>query len=203
MSAAGEATIRSIVLINFSWTIPFTSGSDGSTLANKMSRLQIVDGLLNGPGWREHRSDTSGHDAAALATIHPSDEAHVAAQQPRRGGLRASGWYLPRTNRDRTMYHLIFTSHDTAGLASAKKELAERLKPDQAGTESRPPDPNGTNQATVPFHGCRGRTERPELDIERSCPRVWQLVFEATARPWTRRIRHGTLFLPSCAPKAT
>jgi three-Cys-motif partner protein len=84
------------------------------------SRLAIVDQLLNGHTWREiarrNRHNTSGLEEAILN--HYMDQLT---------GLGVAAISIPMSfeDRNRTMYHLVFTSRNTAGLAMAKKELQQ------------------------------------------------------------------------------
>jgi three-Cys-motif partner protein len=79
--------------------------------------LLAVDGLLNGNSWRaiagRHRRD---------GTLEGRILDHYMDQL---AGLGVAAFALPMTfeDRNRTMYHLVFTSRKTAGLAAAKKEL--------------------------------------------------------------------------------
>lgn len=112
---------RADCLINFpyysvhKWIGWLDSGS-----AEGESRLAIVDQLLNGPSWREvartTRHSTSGLEQAILD--HYMDQL---------SNLGVGTIALPMSFEDkkRTMYHLVFTSGNTAGLASAKKKLQD------------------------------------------------------------------------------
>jgi len=84
------------------------------------ARLAIVDALLNGAAWRDiarrHR-----HSRPAL------EEAILDHYMNQLAGLGLAAFALPMSfeDRKRTLYHLVFTSRNTAGLAAAKKELQD------------------------------------------------------------------------------
>ena len=82
------------------------------------SRLEIVDRLLGGTAWRDIARQKQ-HDGALL------EQAILDHFMARLTNLGVGVIAIPMSfeDRDRTMYHLLFTSRNTAGLASAKKEL--------------------------------------------------------------------------------
>lgn len=84
------------------------------------ARLRIVDDLLNGKEWRkiarEHRHNSSSLENLILSAY---------MDQLGKLGVGVFALRMAFEDRDRTMYHLVFTSHNTAGLAAAKKELQE------------------------------------------------------------------------------
>ena len=83
-------------------------------------RLAIVDELLNGDAWRE-AALTNRHNAEML------EEAILAHYMEQLTSLGVAAIAIPMRFEDkkRTMYYLVFTSRNTAGLASAKKKLQE------------------------------------------------------------------------------
>ena len=83
-------------------------------------RLAIVDQLLNGDAWREIAL-TNRHNAEML------EEAILAHYMEQLTSLGVAAIAIPMRFEDkkRTMYYLVFTSRNTAGLASAKKKLQE------------------------------------------------------------------------------
>jgi three-Cys-motif partner protein len=82
------------------------------------SRLQIVDRLLGGTEWRDIARQYA-HTGELL------EQAILDHYMTRLRNLGVGVIAIPMSfeDRDRTMYHLLFTSRKTAGLASAKKEL--------------------------------------------------------------------------------
>lgn len=83
------------------------------------SRLAIVDQLMNGDGWREvarNNRHSSGLEEAVLS--HYMDQLTEL-------GVGAMALPMSFEDKKRTMYHLVFTSGNTAGLANAKKQLQE------------------------------------------------------------------------------
>jgi three-Cys-motif partner protein len=82
------------------------------------SRLQIVDRLLGGTEWRgiarQYRHDGELLEKAILDHY---------MMRLRNFGVGVIAIPMSFEDRDRTMYHLLFTSRNTAGLAGAKKEL--------------------------------------------------------------------------------
>lgn len=80
--------------------------------------LQIIDNLLNGPGWREIARQYR-HDKAAL------EGAILKHYMTQLNELNVGTFALTMDfeDRKRTMYHLVFTSRNTAGLAAAKREF--------------------------------------------------------------------------------
>ena len=94
-------------------------------------------------------------------------------------------------DRDRTMYHLIFTSHNTAGLASAKKELQNgeayqaALKADLRSKR--------TNQGMFDFMGAEAELNDP-VDINELSANLGAR-FRGHGPTLDEVIRYG-LFLP-------
>ncbi len=84
------------------------------------TRLAIVDQLTNGDGWREIalRNRQSGRALEEAILDHYMDELSK---------LGVGAMSIPMTFEDkkRTMYHLVFTSRSTAGLANAKRQLQQ------------------------------------------------------------------------------
>jgi three-Cys-motif partner protein len=104
-------------LINFPYySIHKWSGWLGS--GREESRLRSVDALLNGSEWRDIARRLSGDPLALEAAI-----LNHYMQQLSRQGVGVFALRMSFEDRDRTMYHLVFTSKNTAGLAAAKKEL--------------------------------------------------------------------------------
>lgn len=79
-------------------------------------RLAVVDALLNGAGWRDI---ARRHTGPALETAILE---HYMKQLARLG-VGVFALQMSFEDRNRTLYHLIFTSRNTAGLAAAKKEF--------------------------------------------------------------------------------
>jgi three-Cys-motif partner protein len=122
------------------------------------SRLEIVDRLLGGGEWREIARQNR-HDGALLEQAILD---HYMKQLTKLGvGVIA----IPMSfeDRDRTMYHLLFTSRNTAGLASAKKEL-QKGEAYQAALRKQLKEQK-RKQMTFDFDGDDGEPEDP-VDVE-------------------------------------
>jgi three-Cys-motif partner protein len=83
-------------------------------------RLEAADAFMGGPEWRALA-------LAAKRTGRALDEVLVDHYMDRlvRIGVHALALPLMFEDRDRVMYHLVFTSHNVAGLSSAKQRFLE------------------------------------------------------------------------------
>jgi len=112
---------RADCLINFPYySIHKWVGWLGQKSHDGEQRLAIVDQVLNGQAWREIAA-RNRHNTQML------EEAILNHYMGQLSGLGVGAMAIPMRFEDkkRTMYHLVFTSRSTAGLASAKKKLQE------------------------------------------------------------------------------
>jgi hypothetical protein len=149
-------------------------------------RLARVDQLLNGPEWRDiARSNRNNAPVLEQAIL------GLYMDQLVRLGVAAMAVPMTFEDRNRTMYHLLFTSRNTAGLAMAKKELQEgeayqaSLKAELKASRQ--------HQGLFDFMGQDGAPQDP-VDIE-ILARDIQIHFRGRSVTRAEVIRYG-LFKP-------
>jgi three-Cys-motif partner protein len=82
-------------------------------------RLARVDALMNGPKWR----DVVAEAKKTGVPLEPRLLAHYVSQLASLGGVYTCSIPMRFPDRERTMYHLVFTTHNVAGFASAKEKF--------------------------------------------------------------------------------
>ncbi len=82
-------------------------------------RLARVDALMNGPAWRTVVTEAR----RAGASLESRLLQHYVAQLASLGRVYTCTIPMKFPDRERTMYHLIFTTHNVAGFASAKEKF--------------------------------------------------------------------------------
>jgi three-Cys-motif partner protein len=142
-------------LINFPYySVQKWSGWLGS--GQQENRLQIVDALMNGSKWRELATTAvTGDDLEALLL-----QQYISSLTER--GVGAIAVPMLFEDRARTMYHLVFTSHNTAGLAAAKEKLLKG-EAHQSALRSELKS-SRTNQSAFDFMAAD--TDLPSVDVD-------------------------------------
>lgn len=147
-------------------------------------RLETVDALLNGPAWRDIARRHSGDGKALEAAI-----LEHYMRQLSNLGLGVFALRMAFEDRNRTMYHLIFTSRNTAGLAAAKKELQQgeayqvALKAELKASK--------THQTTFEFMTSESEVQDP-VDVNALAANI-RATFQEMSPTFDEVVRYGLL----------